>query len=300
MRSRRLAVILGLGLAGVTTPIHAQASRDTLVRPEVLSRHPLQNPHLTESSGVQVSRTQPGVLWTFNDSGNPPELFATDTGGRDLGVFTHPAFQNHDWESLSTVPCGESSCLYVGDTGDNREVRNEIQIYRWPEPRLGDPSPAIAPARLRVRYADRPHDTEAIFAQPDGTLNLVTKGRSGGIMLFRVPASAWTGADSMVTATLVQRLPIPAEEGITQQVTDAALAPDGSAVVIRTYRYLYFFTLGADGGLLADPTRPTCDIGGLEPQGEGVDWLDDHRLVLTSEQVAGMGRSVIVVSCPVR
>ena len=31
---------------------------------------------LTESSGLAVSRTQPGVLWSHNDSGDGPNLYA--------------------------------------------------------------------------------------------------------------------------------------------------------------------------------------------------------------------------------
>jgi hypothetical protein len=33
---------------------------------------------LAESSGVAVSRTQPGVLWSHNDSGDGPTLYAID------------------------------------------------------------------------------------------------------------------------------------------------------------------------------------------------------------------------------
>src|SRR5262245_26085772 len=42
---------------------------------------------LLESSGVAVSATQPGVLFTINDSGNEPLLFATDSTGADRGVW---------------------------------------------------------------------------------------------------------------------------------------------------------------------------------------------------------------------
>jgi len=39
-----------------------------------------QSPRLIESSGVAVSHTYPGVLWTHNDSGDGPYLYATDLG----------------------------------------------------------------------------------------------------------------------------------------------------------------------------------------------------------------------------
>src|SRR6266568_6264490 len=40
-----------------------------------------QSPRLVESSGVAVSRAYPGVLWTHNDSGDGPYLYATDLRG---------------------------------------------------------------------------------------------------------------------------------------------------------------------------------------------------------------------------
>src|SRR5262245_37205871 len=42
---------------------------------------------LLESSGVVASSTQPGVLFTINDSGNEALLFATDSTGADRGVW---------------------------------------------------------------------------------------------------------------------------------------------------------------------------------------------------------------------
>ena len=41
---------------------------------------------VTESSGVVVSRIHPGVLWTHNDSGDGPYLYATDLQGDDHGA----------------------------------------------------------------------------------------------------------------------------------------------------------------------------------------------------------------------
>ena len=41
-------------------------------------------PELRESSGIAVSRTQPGVLWSHNDSGDAPTLYAIDLKGRLL------------------------------------------------------------------------------------------------------------------------------------------------------------------------------------------------------------------------
>src|SRR3989449_7418934 len=53
-----------------------------------------QSPRLVESSGVAVSHAYPGVLWTHNDSGDGPYLYATDLRGTDRGALLVPGA---DW-----------------------------------------------------------------------------------------------------------------------------------------------------------------------------------------------------------
>src|SRR2546425_6095747 len=49
-----------------------------------------QSPRLVESSGVAVSHAYRGVLWTHNDSGDGPYLYATDLRGSDRGALLVP------------------------------------------------------------------------------------------------------------------------------------------------------------------------------------------------------------------
>lgn len=45
-------------------------------------------------------------------------------------------------------------------------------------------------------------------------------------------------------------------------------------------------------------TFTACNVVGLEPQGEGITWLDDRRLLLTSEAPAGTRAGPIhIVTC---
>ena len=44
-----------------------------------------QSPRVLESSGVAISRQYPGVVWTHNDSGDGPYLYATDLTGAARG-----------------------------------------------------------------------------------------------------------------------------------------------------------------------------------------------------------------------
>jgi hypothetical protein len=291
---RRLLLLTAMTLPA--RPLPAQLAPHPV---RVLSSATLADPRLVESSGVIPSRTQSGVLFTINDSGNDPLIFATDTAGDALGAWLLPGAVNRDWESVTIGSCPGGSCLFVGDIGDNAERRPGVTIYRLREPKSLDsagPAPTAASLDLdsaAVRYADGPHDAEAMWVSAAGDLCIVTKGRSGRIGLYLVPAAAF-GAGTPVRIERLQTLPITPDRRFGRWVTDAARSPDGRRVVIRTYTELFFFNLRNDR--LGDVTS-SCNVAGLEQQGEGVAWLDDRRLVLTSEAGTGVPGTLHVVTC---
>lgn len=268
----------------------------------------IRSDRLQESSGVAVSRAHPGLLWTHNDTGDGPYLYATDLRGTDRGRLRVAGAAAFDWEDIALGPCprpiGATACLYVGDTGDNLETRAWVVVYALPEPgrpgsRRETGRTTTAPLVLRLRYPDGPRDVEALYVLPrDTALFLVSKGRFGPIRLYRVDPAAW-GADTVVTATRVQNLPIVPSPGEGRWITGAAIRPDGRLVALRTLDEIYFFTPGV-GGRLVPTTRPVCKLRGLEMQGEAIDFLDDSTLVLTSEGVHGRRGTIHTVRCPER
>jgi hypothetical protein len=92
-------------------------------------------------------------------------------------------------------------------------------------------------------------------------------------------------------------LPIDSGSSLERLVTDAALASNGRTVVVRTYREIYFFKLDDSGRLVASDGARACSVKGMEPQGEGVAWLDDTTLVLTSERGSRAG-TITLARCP--
>ena len=246
-----------------------------------------------ESSGVAVSRAHPGILWTHNDSGDGPYLYATDLRGSDLGFLLVPGATAIDWEDMTLGPCPTrtGTCVYLGDTGDNAEERPSVTVYAVPEP---DPPSGpgdtlrttAAPAVLQLRYPDGAHDVEAIYVSPrDSALYLVSKGRSGTIGLYRVARSAWkVPPEAVVTAERVQVLDILPDPGAGRWVTGAGIWLDGRLVAIRTYGEIYLFHAGGGGRLTPARGRP-CNLAGVDEPGggEAIDFLDDSSVVLTSE-----------------
>ncbi len=297
--SRRFSTVVGfaLGLA-LLRDSAAQSLWTVTPLQEARRTGTFQNPVLNESSGVIPSRTQPGVLWSFDDSGGPARIFATDTLGRDLGSFPLRGATNVDWEAISSGRCGAGDCLYLADTGDNNESRAAVDIYRVSEPSVrttrGTARAIPAVERLRVRYPDRPRDVEALFVDGQGTMHLISKGRTDGYVHYRIPAASW--GERSVVAESLGTLPIEPRGGLGRLVTDAALSPDGRRVAVRTYQEIYLFDLIGDGAIR--PEGVACSLGGLDLQGEGVAWLDGSTLVLTSEGLLGVPGTVSVGRCP--
>ncbi len=290
-----LALVVALGAAAGLAPGAGAQTRWEMQRPINPRRTgTFRHPELDESSGVAASRRQPGILWTLNDSQNDPVIFATDTLGRDHGGFTVPGAENEDWEAIAVGPCGKRECLYIADTGDNGWSRGEVRIYRVPEPSLPSKGRRTRRAEvLELRYPGGPRDVEAAFVGRDGTLYLVTKTGRNGVRAYRVGADAW-GSGKAVTPEVIGKLPIDTSR-LGNKVTDAALSPSGDRVAVRTYLAVYLFSLSSQGALL--PLGTACDAAGLQLQGEGISWLDDRVLVLTSEGGFGFPGTIVLLEC---
>jgi hypothetical protein len=284
-----------LGAAAGLTPGDAGSSWGEM-RPPIEPRRTgtLEHRTLDESSGVAVSRRHPGILWTLNDSGNPPWIFATDTLGRHHGRFVVKGAENEDWEAIALGPCGSRDCLYIADTGDNGQRRDEVRLYRLPEPPLPTRARITRTAEaLTVRYPGGARDVEAAFVSRDGTVHLISKGWNRGVRVFRVPPGGWKRGKTIL-AQDGGELPIEAG-GLGALVTDAALSPSGDRVAIRTYLGIHLFALTPRGTLR--PLGAACNAAGLQLLGEGIAWLDDRELVLTSEGGLGTRGSIVVLGC---
>lgn len=292
---RPLPLVAALTLA-IAPPGAAQLGRVTRLD----STGTFQTPGLTESSGVAVSRQHHGLLWTHNDSGNEPLLYATDLTGADLGAYRIRRVEPRDWEDIALGPCPErdADCLYIADTGDNRERRRRVVIYILPEPdppprRSGRP-PRVTARGLTVTFPDRPHDVEALAVSPNGEILLITKGRSGPVVVFQIPREAVRKA--AVTPQPVDTLALVPQQALGRLVTGAAFSPSGERLVVRTYTQLMLYRLDQAGRL--EPDGAPCWLGPREPQGEGVDFLDEETMVLTSEKRLGRPGMIGRVRCP--
>lgn len=233
---------------------------------------------LKESSGVAWSLARPGILWSHNDGGDDPVLYALDTQGRLQARIPLEGIENRDWEDIATARCYAGSCIYIADTGDNYARWSEIYIHRIVDtgsleetPRAVETFPMILP--------DGARDIEALFILPGEDIHLITKGRHEGNTVYRYPPPLRPG--EIVTLEEVQTLsdgPMP----IPTQITGADASTDGKIVVVRSYQDMTFYTV--EDGLLVPIEGGKVPLRTLEePQGEGIALGAGAQLFLTTE-----------------
>ncbi|TVP76463.1 MAG: hypothetical protein EA352_05675 [Gemmatimonadales bacterium] len=334
-RGGLLALLLWVGLvpSACHFPGHsselATASEDVRCR-EAGPRIPLPA-EVRESSGAVEALSWPGALiWTHNDSGHTPHLFAVADDGALVGRVRVAGAANVDWEDMAASPCpfaGEATgvagagarggagtrgqrCLYIGDVGDNRERRPALDLYRVPEPG-GAADTLSAPAtHWAIRMPHGPRDIESLHVLEGERVFLVTKGRNDPVELYALPAPLPAGVEAGSGAppdTLeAVRIQLLADEppSFGRLVTGSSARTDeegrADLVAIRTYETLQFHRPRADGRLEPLHDGPVNLRPLREVQGEAVTFLSDGRILLTSEAGPGMRRgSMQAIRCQV-
>jgi hypothetical protein len=247
---------------------------------------------LGEVSGMAVSRTNPGLLWVHNDSGDQARLYLV---GEDLAVRTTldlPGVFALDWEAMSAGPGpGGEPWLWVADTGDNFLLRSFAELHGFPEPAFGATPPAQATAggvvTLRVRYPDGPADVEAFAVDPrtgDGFLFLKTLDAAGRSDVLRVPASALREGG----AVEAERAGAVAVSNGETGARAADLSGDGTLVAVKDLTTTSIWLRGPDDDLpallAAEPEAPCHQELG---RGEAMALAADGSQVWTLEEGVG-------------
>ncbi len=280
------ALVLVWYLTAVLSPVSASDYE----RPVVVGK--IEADELKESSGLSASECQ-DVLWTHNDAGNEPAIFAMSPQGKHLGVWQVPGVRNVDWESIATFREKSGSCsLLIGDIGDNDGVRGELLIYRIPEPVIepGTPASNLAnahetapPEVMKIAYEDGRHNAETLLVHPQtGDIYIVTKEKSGPAAIHKVGPAF--GLEAVVKTRKVASISVPASpEG---RITGGSFSPDGRRAMLCDLQGGYELILPQDNN---DPDaiwsqKPVkVDIGSRK-QGEGVSYARDGLSLFASSE----------------
>lgn len=277
-------VTIGCGAAGSDT--NGAASESAYAAPEMIGK--IQTEDVKESSGLAASKCQENILWTHNDAGRGALIYALGTDGRLLGTWKVPNAQNTDWEDMAAHKEGGKCFLYIGDIGDNDQARNELTVYRVPEPTVstaeaaGSPASAEAPELMRFSYPDSRNNAEALLVHPQsGDIFVLTKTNKGPSSVYKIGPAF--GSAAAAIAQKLGEISVPSNpEG---RLTGGAFAPDGTRVLLCDLKNGYELNLPA--GAAADDIwkqKPTVVNLGDRPQGEAVSYSADGTAIYASSE----------------
>ena len=268
--------IIGATIIGASAVLAAQQPPSCAAAPQSVARLPA----LPEASGLAISRTTSGRLWTHNDSG-APALFALNAQGALTARVRLSGLRVNDWEALAAGRCPAGSCLFIGDIGDNDSARRQISVYRLAEPGASE---GATPEAFHATYPDGRHNAETLLIDSQGRLYLITKEETRPPRLYRFPAELKAGATHSLEPV---KLSGTAAATFTR-ISDGSVSPDGQWAALRNDQQVAFFKAQDFFAGRWSPAR-TVDITGVgEPQGEGLAIADDGTLYLAGE---GAGES---------
>ena len=249
---------------------------------------------LNEVSGLAQSRTNPGVFWVHNDSGDEPRVYAVSRSGSLLGSYTVSGATAIDWEDMAIGPAATGrSYLYLADIGDNNGRRRSVRVYRVSEPVVDMNQSRVVETLSLVTsydfvYADGPRDAEGFMVDPlTGDFYVVSKRERDGNRLYR---SISPSDRRMNTFERVGRF-------TTTGTTGADISPDGMQVLIRRYSSAidrdtppslagsYWSRPDASVSLVSLLARPPQTVRLVaEAQGEAIAFAADNKGFYTTSE----------------
>lgn len=286
-----ICVSVGIAIAcGGTKKERRAVENPNFDPPRVIGR--ITDKDIPESSGLAISACQTGVIWTHNDSGDGPFIFALDMTGKHLATYKVENAKNKDWEDIAAHKDPSGKCfIYIGEIGDN-DLKREPTVYRIAEPQVpadGSKSDTkeplqTAPAEsLHFKYPDHDHNAETLMVHPvSGDIYVLSKEKSEPSSVFKLKPIF--DSSDLQTAEKVGELKVPSIPfGL---LTGGDIAPDGKHAIICDYTMGYELTLPDSesnfDAIWAQPPTPV-DLGKRD-HGESIAYnIDGSALIAGSE-----------------
>ncbi|MBK7033492.1 MAG: hypothetical protein IPH49_09540 [Ignavibacteria bacterium] len=242
---------------------------------------------LPEASGMVASTTNPDVLWMHNDSGDEPTLYAVTLKGGVMEKFTLPKATARDWEDMAYGPGPEPGkmYLYAGDIGDNEGKRQNITVYRLPEPDLSRKksdrtTQSLTYDTFTFTYPDGARDAEALIVDPLTQDMYIVSKRDKKCRIYRAAAPHVSGTTRKLE--FVTALPM-------NLFTAGDISHDGSQILLKNYLYVWHWTRNGKEPLTETFKREATRITYMpEEQGEAICFTPkDDGFYTTSEREEG-------------
>ncbi|MFM2048183.1 MAG: hypothetical protein RI955_731 [Bacteroidota bacterium] len=256
---------------------------------------------LSESSGVEMSNVN--KLWSHNDSGGNPELYAFDTLGNVLKTLQINNATNTDWEEIKQNSVGD---LFIDNMGNNNNDRTDLRIYKIGNPNLIS-SNSTSATTIKFTYPDQFYfppaksqynfDCEAFVAYSD-SLYLFSKDRStpykGYTKLYRLPTQAGSYVATLLDSFYTGNTSISANS-----ITSAALSPNGSQLILISDEACWLFTNFNQRNFLKGSVQKLIFNCSLTHK-EGVVFINENELYLTDEKQNPGEGNLYRISLPIK
>lgn len=262
----------------------------------------LAEPANGEASGLAASRRTSHLLWTHNDSGGEPVLFAVGSDGALRGKLRLQGINNTDWEDLAAAVIDGQPTLLVADIGDNSALypRRVIRVLAEPDPAqlAPDRELMVAPAySINYVYEDGARDAEGLAVDAKERALYIISKRNTPARLYRLPLQKPKDGE-VATARLVGTVPHLPQPGFLDKLIQTPLrayrgwptaldfSDDGRLALVLTYGRLLLFPR-EDGETWADAlARAPVQLAPFDlPQAEGACFSADGSTIhVCSEQ----------------
>lgn len=255
----------------------------------------LADQRLGEVSGLVATGDQYIVINDSQDFGfeDRQPVFFLD---KDCQVVDQQVYPSRPWDPEALEYDPDANVLWIGDTGDNAsgvgggEGEPRPTTALWRMDLAGDRTPVIH----RFVYPDgQMRDAEALLLDSDGVPIIVTKELNTAGLYQPTEVVPNNPPEQAVQLELVGEVSLP-DTGTEhflgavgrQVITGAAVAPDRSRVVLRTYADAFEFDV-ADGDIVGAITDGEPRITPLpdEPQGETITYTPNGKRFLTISEI---------------
>jgi len=252
---------------------------------------------LKEVSGIIYSEKD-NLFWTLEDSGNANKIYGLSVNDgsiqKKMIIVNTP---NIDWEDITKDAAGN---LYIGDFGNNDNVRKDLCIYKIDKNSL-DKDEVIPDYKVSFSYPEQqdfpPKKTKLFFDvegffEYNGNFYLFTKNRSKGFdgtsLVYKISNKAGTQQ-----AILMGKFKT-CDSYNHCQITSAAISPDDSKVVLLTHDKVFLFENFKDNNFL-NGIQKEFKLNHFS-QKEAVCFKDNKTLIIADEKTNKVGGKVYEVS----
>jgi hypothetical protein len=247
---------------------------------------------IIETSGLYYSDS---LVWTFNDSGGEPELYAFSMSKNEIvKQVTIAGAYNMDWETITS----DKSFLYIGDIGNNFGTRDTFCIYKVDKKAIAKKAvstvnaskilftyPGYQPVSL-ITFTKSAFDCEAMVCWNDSIFLFTKDWVSKTSTIYRIPNKpGYHKAKKLFTIN---------SNGL---ITDACY--NRKYVLLLGYKDFQPFLLvsSSPNKTIVDTTHlKRIELASLKnAQTEGIAFLNDSTILVTSEKSESFNASLQII-----